>query len=411
MHLLSFYLVFMFLLSFSEAFSVLFSYAYVAFGVVILLFCFNKIVIPLELAIISAAVFIFPVFQYFAVNNYAGKWIFNSACYFVGIVSVITLMSRMREKSLLKMGSYLRRSVFVAISVYVLYPVFEYGVIDIFLVDRNYLYAIANSLLPSDVLVKQKMSALVMLYIVFTWGMIRIRTGLPRLLLLWVLLILALNMLLGSRSQTIGLLIALLLITVGGNGNRIRIYSILVVFSFACALWLMTTDFFVSLSAIDIRVMLFHSAAILFFEYFLTGVGLFFIPQFLEIYNNRFFSEFSFLYPDSLSALTAFPTGFESSFMQFSAELGVISFVFLYFSVWGLLRVYVSTAGWWRYYIFFVIAYFFSSIFEDNLSQPSFYMIISILMGWRAYSRRRLKVVHKSIVNVPLLGNSTRVIG
>jgi hypothetical protein len=389
MRLDSLFLVFVFVTSFGELSTAAFNYFFVLSGLVFVLVHFDKLVVPFGLRMVLGFLLMIPLLQYFATGNYAAQWIFNYAWFWIGMVSVVTVISHMRAVSMYKLGVYLRCSVFVLMSVYVLYPVLVHGVFDGFLIDRNYLYATANSLLPPDVLVKQKMSALVTFYVVIIWEMIRGSNRFPRILLLLVLLVLALNMLVGSRSQAIGLLMALILVTAGNGVRRIKIYAATVAFSFAAALWFMTTDFFKQLSAFDIRVMLFHSAAVSFFENIFVGIGLFFTPQFLEVHNDRYFSDFAFLYPESFKGLIDFPTGFESSFMQFSLELGLLSVVLLYFSVRFLLNIYSSSASGQKFFVFFVIAYLFSSVFEDNLTQPSFYVMVSILIGLRAFDRRR----------------------
>jgi len=381
------FLVFLFLMSFIESLTTVYNYFFVLSGLVIIICLKGQIIVPKNLKTILLFVMVFPLLQYLIIGNYAGKWIINFLLFSIGFTAVITLIARMKYSSRVKFATYLRRAVFLAVTIYILYPIVDHGLVDIFLVDRNYLYSSANSMLPSEFLVKQKLSALVMFYIVIVWQMISNCQQSLRRFFLYLLLLIAINMLLGSRSQMVGLFIAIILVTAGNKINRIRVYSTITTTLFLILIYFMTATSFMQLAALDIRVMLFHSAAISFFDNIFSGIGLFYLPQYLDSNNHLFFTQFSFLYPETYKKLESFPTGFESSFLQLSVELGLISIFILYFITQGLLRIYSSIETEFRFFIFFVIAYVFSSLTEDNLTQPSFFMIISILFGLIAYER------------------------
>jgi hypothetical protein len=183
----------------------------------------------------------------------------------------------------------------------------------------------------------------------------------------------------------LGLFIALILVTAGNKINRIKIYSAITTLFYTLLLYFMTTSYFTQLAALDIRVMLFHSAAVSFFDHLVSGIGLFYLPQYLDLNNYFYFSQFSFLYPETYQTLEGYPTGFESSFMQLSLELGLISIILLYFITKGLLRVYSLIEPEFKFFIFFIIAYVFSSLTEDNITQSSFYIIVAILFGILAF--------------------------
>jgi hypothetical protein len=384
------FLVLLFLASFSESLSTIFNYFFVFSGLLILIYFHDNITVPKSIKIILLFVLFIPTVQFLISGNYALRWIINFLFFSIGMIAVVTLIARMKYSSYVKFGTYLRRVVFLTLSVYIIYPVVDHGLVDIFLIDRNYLYSSANSMLPSEFLVKQKMSALVMFYIVIVWQMIgNCQHGLRRFFL-YLLLLIAINMLLGSRSQMVGLFIATILVTAGNKINRIRIYSGITTSMYLILLYFMTSSSFMQFAALDIRVMLFHSAAVSFFDNIFSGIGLFYLPQYLDSNNYSFFSQFSFLYPETYKTLESYPMGFESSFMQLSLELGVVSIVILYFVTQGLLKVYSSIASEFRFFIFFVIAYVFSSLTEDNITQPSFYILIAILFGLVAYERTHL---------------------
>jgi hypothetical protein len=387
MRLDSFFLALLFLASFSESLSTIYNYFFVFSGM-FLIFYFNKnIIVPINLKMALLFVLIIPAIQFILTGNYAGKWIVNFFFFSIGMIGVITLIARMKYISYIKFRTYLRQAVFLTLSVYIIYPIVDHGLVGIFLVDRNYLYSSANSILPPDFLVKQKMSALVMFYIVIVWQMVKnCNHGLSRLLLC-LLLMLALNMLLGSRSQTIGLFIATILVTAGHNINRIRVYSAITASTFLILIFIMASNEFIQLAALDIRVMLFHSAAVSFFDQIFGGIGLFYLPQYLDSNNYLFYSKFSYLYSEYNKSLEFYPTGFESSFMQLSLELGLISIFILYFVVQGLLRAYSLITSDYKFFVFFIISYIFSSLTEDNITQPSIYLIVAILYGLLAYER------------------------
>ena len=387
MRLDSTFLVLLFFASFCESLSKIFNYFFVFSGLLILIYFNNKINVPRNLKMILLFVLIIPAVQFMFTGNFAAKWIINFLFFSIGMIAIITIIGRMKYISYVKFGTYLKRVVFLAISVYIIYPIFDYGLVEIFLIERNYLYSSANSILPSGFLVKQKMSALVMFYIVIIWQMIKNSQHSLHRFLLYLLLFTAINMLLGSRSQMVGLFIATILVTAGSNINRIKIYSAVTTSMFLLLLYLMTSNVFTQLAALDIRVMLFHSAAVSFFEHLFSGIGLFYLPQYLNSNNYLFFSQFSFLYPETYQALERYPTGFESSFMQFSLELGIISIIILYYATRGLLSIYSSIASEFKFFIFFTISYVFSSLTEDNLTQSSFYIIVAIIFGLIAFDR------------------------
>ena len=376
-------------MAFSELLSQFFAYFFVISGVFYLLLSRRNLVFDRSLRFTALFVLIIPLLQYAQTGNYAGKWILNFFGFVFAIISVTTMIAHMNADSFDKLDVYLRRTIFVLVSIYLLIPVFDYGLFDIFINDRNYLYSSPNSLMPPRFLEKQKISALISLYIVIVWRMVCDSKSFHIKLSLSLMLLIAINMLLGSRSQTIGMIVALLLITAGNKPRRIALYAATVTLLFVFTLYLMTTDVFTQLAAIDLRVMLFHSAATLFFNNLIGGIGLFYLPQFLEANSNLFVFEYSYLFPLAYGNLKSFPTGFESSFMQFAVELGTLSLPILYIATKRVLGLYSDISERYKYFVFFLIVYLFSSITEDNLTQPAIYIIIAIMLGIRVREGRR----------------------
>ena len=143
----------------------------------------------------------------------------------------------------------------------------------------------------------------------------------------------------------------------------------------------MSLEFFADFHQIDIRVMLFHAAAITFFSNLFFGVGLYNLPQFLDANNQEYLYKFGGLFSEDWGSRASFPTGFESSFLQFAVELGVIWFFLLYLAVKFLITNYYNTDARFKYIALFGLAYFFSAITEDNLSQPPIYILVAIFLG------------------------------
>jgi hypothetical protein len=247
-----------------------------------------------------------------------------------------------------------------------------------FFIDGNYLYASASRFIANGLVEKQMMSAFLVLYVVVCANLIKKHPiAMPAL----IPLIFAINMLHASRSQMIGILVALFLIVISRGGRFIKTSALIISTLSFLAVFLLSLDIFTELHNLDIRVMLFHAAAITFFSNLFFGVGIYYLPQFLSSNNQAYFSNFAYLFPDGWGSLSAFPTGFESSFLQFAVELGLVWFFVLYFAVKWLLNNYHHVDARFKYLAFFGIVYFFSAITEDNLTQPPLYILAAIFLG------------------------------
>ena len=301
-----------------------FNYGVVLASIFILFRYAEHVIFPRSLKWIAVFILFIPLLQYLITGNYAGKLILNFFGFLVIMIALITMIYKMDSTSLEKFHIYLERLIIVTIGIYVLTPIIEFGLFDIFTIDRNYLYASANRILPDGLLGKQKMSMLVVLFVIMIWRMRKRPGTLLKGIVLIILLILGINMLLGSRSQTVGLIVALLLYKTGNSPKQIAILSSLVALSFLGSLYILTLDFVSLVSHFDVRVMLFHSAAITFFDNIFSGVGLYYISQFLDLNGEYMHLNYSYLYP-KLS--DKFPTGYESSFIQLAVELGLILYL------------------------------------------------------------------------------------
>ena len=372
------YLITTFLLSFVNGFITEFAYMFVFGGFFLALFSAKCIRVPRNFQLFTGLVILGALLQYLILGNFSWKWMLNFCGFMVGIVSVATIVSKMSRDAMFKLDLYLRRLIFILGTTYALSPAIEYGFTSTFFTDGNYLYASASRFLADGLVEKQMMSAFLLLYVIVGYGFIKKSSlAIPTI----IPLIFAINMLIASRSQVIGFVAALILITITRGKRLIKISSIVTSALFFLLVYLMSLDLFTQFHQMDIRVMLFHAAAVTFFSNLFYGVGLYTLPQFLEVNNQAYFSNFAWLYPVNWGTLASFPTGFESSFFQFAVELGIIWFFILYLAIKFLIKNYQNIDSKFRYLAFFGISYFFSAITEDNLTQPPVYILASLFIG------------------------------
>lgn len=372
------YLISLFLLSFVNGLITQFAYIFVFGSAFFALLTSKVIIVPKYLQIFTGLVLIWSILQYVILGDLAWKSMLNFCGFMIGILSVATIISKLTKAQLSQFNFYLRSFIFVLGSMYALSPVIEYGFTGTFFIDGNYLYASASRFITNALTEKQMMSSFLLLYVVVCVDILKKNmVAMPVL----IPFIYAINMLLASRSQVIGIMVALFLIVIIRNRRFIKTKAVIISAFTFLAVFIMSLDVFTELHNLDIRVMLFHAAAITFLSNFLFGVGIFYLPQILSSNNQTYLSNFAYLYPDGWGSLSTFPTGFESSFLQFVVELGVVYFFLLYFAVKWLLNNYYHIDAKFKYLAFFGIVYFFSSITEDNLTQPPIYMLSAIFLG------------------------------
>lgn len=399
------YLITLFLLSFVNGLIAEFAYIFVFGSVLLALVDSKSILAPKGLQIFTGFVLIWSFLQYAILGAFAWKWVLNFCGFMVGIASVATIVSKLSKEALFQFDFYLRSIIFILGTAYALFPVIEYGFTGTFFIDGNYLYASAGRFIANGLVEKQMMSAFLLLYVIVCAGLIKKHLiAMPAL----IALILAINMLLASRSQMIGILVALFLIVITRGGRFIKTSAIITsAFSFL-AVFLMHLDVFTEFHNVDIRVMIFHAAAITFFSNLFFGVGIYNLPQFLGANNQAYLSNFGNLYPNGWGSLASFPTGFESSFFQFAVEMGVIWFFVLYLAIKFLLINYHNIEARFKYLALFGLIYFFSAFTEDNLTQPPTYILVAIYIG--IYARRHRKYFNSlrtcSRVTSPLIGGA-----
>lgn len=391
------YLITMFLLSFVNGFITEFAYIFVFGGFFLALLSSKSILLQKDLQIFTLLVLLGSLLQYLFLGTFAWKWMFNFCGFMVGIFSVSTVVSKMSQEAIVELNFYLRGSIFILGTVYVLSPSIEYGFTSTFFIDGNYLYGSASRFIANGLVEKQMMSAFLMLYVIVSASLIKkYLIAMPAI----IPLIFAINMLLASRSQMIGFTVALFLIIVTRSGQLIKTSSLITSALFFLVVYLMSLDLFNQFHQLDIRVMLFHAAAVTFFSNLLYGVGLYALPQFLDINNQAYLSNFGGLFPDGWGALSLFPTGFESSFLQFAVEMGIIWFFVLYLAVKLLITNYHNIDAKFRYLAFFGLTYFFSALTEDNLTQPPIYIWVALSLG--IYTR-----AHQVYLNTPRTSSRT----
>jgi hypothetical protein len=382
MNLISFLLIFLFFSSFSEWFTPYFNILFVSFGVSFFLLRIKSVFIPKELFYLILFVTIYPTFQFIFTGNIAFKWLLN---YFLFIISIIGYLHYFKNTTFqFKNQIFIRLKIVLVflITIYILYPIFDLGIYEVFTKDGNLVFSSSNTLLPKGFLEKQKMSPLITLYVIVLISYLLKIKNFYLKFIIFLLLIIAINALFSSRSQIVGFLLSLVMIFLIRNKTNVSFGSFIFCFGFLLFFLFLSTEFFSQLANLDIRVMLFHVGSLIFFKNIIFGIGLFYSPIYLKDNNNLLFSEFSWLNPITFQKLISFPVGFESSFVQFTVELGIIFFIFLYFVLRWFFNIYYSVDVKFKSFILFGIIYFFSSMFEDNLTQPAFLVIFIFLVGF-----------------------------
>jgi hypothetical protein len=390
-------------LSFINNFVSEYLFALILFSFISLIYYGKHVPYKNSFFVIILLCLIFPIIQFFISGYYNFKANLNFLGFIFIIFGISTFIYSIKYDDIFRINFYLEKIVLSIVALYVLTPLISHGIYDFFSIDRNYLYATGNNLLPDNILDKQKTSALINFCLIIIFFKLKNSRNLIYKLILIIIFILGLNLLIGSRSQIIGTTIALIMLSSGNNVYRIKIYSILFSVLFLTAIFIMTSDIFLQFSNIDIRFMLFHAASVTFLSNIISGIGLYTLPQFLDANNQDYLFSFGGLFPSAWGPLLSFPTGFESSFLQFSVELGFVWLFILYWAIKSLLTLFYNIDYRFKYFGFFCLAYFFSSITEDNLTQPTAYILLAVILGLLA---NRQKSSHNFDASFPEMRNS-----
>ena len=190
-----------------------------------------------------------------------------------------------------------------------------------------------------------------------------------------ILMLLLFYFVLGSRSCTLGILVAMVAksLPYSKNVNWALIFYITFIIAWFIVFNLIPENIRLALN-FDVRFSFFSAAYLIFMDNPLLGVGLFNVADYMAVRNDYFLGLFGDLHEFN----NRFGTGIESGMLQFLISGGLIGSFWIYL-IGRQHRAYIKTNGWdWVSLSF--LAIFVSSCFEDNLLFPIFYMILSLVI-------------------------------
>ena len=194
-------------------------------------------------------------------------------------------------------------------------------------------------------------------------------------LLRYIILLSLFYIISGSRSCTIGIIIALLAKKLSFSRNVNFVFIFYVTF---IAAWLIIFNIipesFREILNFDVRFAYFSAAYDMFLYSPFWGVGLFNVADFMTERNDYFLAQY-----ENLNDFNGrFGNGLESGMLQFFISSGILGSFWIYL-IGSKHTGYIRNNGWNWISLSFV-AIFVSSAFEDNLLFPIFYFMLTLIL-------------------------------
>jgi hypothetical protein len=255
---------------------------------------------------------------------------------------------------------------------YIVVSVVLMGPLSFLTSHQNYTFNVINYYLDIPFFEKQLISQALTLAFFYVFAKKN------KSILLWISLLLIIILVSGSRACSIGIFIVMLI----GN-SRINLSLNLAFWGFTIfvAFWIFVMQFssseLKSILNFDVRFAYANAAYSIFLDNYKLGVGIFNVPYFMEEKQGFFLLNFGHLY--DFGANKQFGYAFDSGFLNLLVGAGASSFLIIH-QIGLVLKRYAKKNG--TDFIYKTcLAIFISSGFEDNLLQPSFFILLALLTG------------------------------